>query len=96
MSFDEETIQQVWEKGAVAPPNDPNLWRKDAAKAWIYREKYGNRDSKFGWEIDHKDPGGGNDLSNLQPLQWQNNVSKQKGRLDPVVTSKGVENIELD
>jgi len=96
MSFDEETIQQVWEKGTEVPNNDPNTWRKDAATAWISREKYGNRDSKFGWEIDHIYPDGGDDLSNLQPLQWKNNVVKQEGRITPKVISEGKENIELD
>jgi 5-methylcytosine-specific restriction endonuclease McrA len=35
--------------------------------------------SKYGWEIDHIKPvskGGTDDLSNLQPLQWENNRRK--------------------
>jgi len=96
MSFTDEKIQQVWEKGKVVPNNNPNVWRFDANDAWIYRESYGNRKSMSGWEIDHIDPDGGDELSNLRPLQWKNNVAKQDGRLKFVVTSKGSENIELD
>jgi hypothetical protein len=54
MPFSDDIIQQVWEKGAIAPPNAPNLWRKDFCGAWIYREYYGNRNYQYGWEIDHK------------------------------------------
>lgn len=35
--------------------------------------------NKHGWEIDHIRPvvaGGNDDLSNLQPLQWENNRKK--------------------
>ena len=41
--------------------------------------EHGNRFSKYGWEIDHIDlvaNGGGDDLNNLQPLNWNNNASK--------------------
>lgn len=96
MSFDEDTIQQVWEKGKVVENNDPDEKRKDAAQALIHREEYGNRDSEFGWEIDHIKPvseSGGDDLSNLQPLQWENNVAKQDGSFDPAVTSEGDKNV---
>ncbi len=41
--------------------------------------EHGNRDSKYGWEIDHINPvanGGGDELNNLQPLNWVNNANK--------------------
>ena len=96
MSFPEETIQKVWEKATAVSDNDPNAWRKDHCKAWIGKRYYGDRQSQYGWEIDHIKPeseGGKDDLSNLRPLQWQNNASKQAGRLTCVITSSGKENV---
>jgi len=89
MSFSDDTIQKVWEKGTVVSGYDKNVWRKDQCGAWIKRDRYGDRDSKYGWEIDHIKPssdGGGDELSNLRPLQWENNASKQEGRLTCPVT----------
>ena len=48
MSFSENTIQKVWEKGTVVSGNDANVWRKDQCGAWIGRLYYGNRDSQYG------------------------------------------------
>lgn len=95
MSFNEETIQQVWEKGKVVGNNDPDIWRKDECDAWIKRAEYGNRDSQYGWEIDHIDPDGGDELANLRPLQWENNVAtSDKGQLTCVVTAEGTKNVK--
>ncbi len=95
MAFSEETIQAVWEKGIKVASQDPVMWRQDHCTAWISRAKYGDRDSPYGWEIDHiksQADGGGDELSNLRPLQWENNVSKQQGRLTYPVVSSGVNN----
>lgn len=78
--FSEEIIEQVWSKAVIVSNNDPNVWRKDYAGAWIRRDHYGNKESEYGWEIDHIKPvsvGGGNELANLLPLQWQNNQTKE-------------------
>ena len=56
MGFSEEVVQQVWAKAGKAGDNDPNVWRKDQCGAWIGRAYYGNRNSQYGWEIDHIKP----------------------------------------
>ena len=95
MNFPDSIVQKVWEKGKIVPDNDPNIWRKDECGAWIGRNYYGDRNSQYGWEIDHVIPesrGGGNELINLRPLQWGNNASKQDGRLMCSVTAEGINN----
>jgi hypothetical protein len=96
MSFTTDTVQKVWEKGTVVSNNDPKHWRQDQRGAWIARNQYGNRNSQYGWEIDHIKPeskGGVNGLSNLRPLQWENNVGKQGGRLPCPIIASGAENV---
>jgi hypothetical protein len=93
MPFTDEEIQAVWNKGKVTY-NDPKVWRKDQCDAWIHRNRYGNRDSKWGWEIDHINPNGGDSLANLRPLQWKNNLAKSEGKLKCVVTSADTDNVD--
>jgi hypothetical protein len=94
MSFSDENVQKIWEKGEIVEGQDSTKWRKDQCGAWIYKAAYGNRNSEFGWEADHIDPHGGDDLANLRPLQWKNNLGKGEGRLKCPVTADGINNIE--
>ena len=97
MGFDLATINAVWGKGQTVTSNKPSEFRKDECGAWIYRPAYGNRESQYGWEIDHIKPvdHGGSDqlISNLRPLQWGNNSSRGSDRrLDCVITANGTNN----
>ncbi len=91
--MDGNLVQQVWNKGQSVNSNDPNEWRKDECGAWIHRPDHGNRNSQYGWEVDHVNPSGNDSLSNLRPLQWENNASKSDGRLTCPIISSEVNNV---
>ena len=77
-NFSENKIQSIWEKASIIDGQDPDVYRQDLAGAWIQRDQYGEKGS-FGWEVDHMFPeskGGVDDPENLQPLQWENNQTK--------------------
>ena len=96
MSFTDELIWNVWWKASAVTISEESLWRKDQCGAWIKRSEYGNRNSQYGWEIDHIIPepqGGTEDITNLRPLQWQNNVRRHDGDLECPITASSTENV---
>jgi len=71
--FDEAIIEAVWSRAPLSSDHPP--MKTDAHGTLIWREGYGNTNSRFGWKIAHKSPiskGGKDELDNLQPLQWEN------------------------
>lgn len=76
--FSAAVKDRVWAKGKIVSNNDPAKYRKDVCGAWIAYDDYG-KTTTYGWEIDHIKAvanSGTDDLTNLQPLQWENNRSK--------------------
>lgn len=43
----------AWELAGIIPGWDPLLWRIDCDSRIIYWPAYGDRDSDYGWELDH-------------------------------------------
>lgn len=99
--FDSIMIDKVWNKAREIEGYDPNLYRKDACGAWIIKDKYGDTNNAYGWEIDHIYPqslGGKDDIENLRPLQCENNKSKGDDypRYKAVITAEGMRNINRE
>lgn len=105
-NVNQQLIDAVWEKGRKDDQYDEAQVRKDACGAWIIKNHYGDRNSIFGWEIDHIFPQSIlrdrkvpedeiNAIDNLRPLNWRNNDSK--GQDYPVyhgkITSKDDSNV---
>lgn len=104
----EEQIQEAWNRATVVDGYDKDRYRKDACGAWILRNKYGDTDSLYGWEVDHIVPQsllrekGYSEMMidyslNLRALQHENNASKSDDypSYTAVVTSEGTENVRV-
>jgi hypothetical protein len=77
--FEEAVVEAVWQKARAMGTSA--ILRVDAWGWTIVRQDYGNLRSRYGWEIDHILPvsqGGDDEISNLQPLQWENNRRKEE------------------
>ena len=85
--YDKDLIEVIWEKGRVIEGYNPAQFRQDACGAWITRDKYGDKSNNFGWVVDHICPRSLlekhnvpseaiDDIVNLQPMHWANDMSK--------------------
>ena len=86
MTYDEKTIQQVWDHGRALSDRDSNEWRQDQCGAWIKRESYGQDLSEFGWSI-HSILPGSNDVENLRPFHHQNVCNGSSGNVKCHITA---------
>lgn len=82
-----ENKDKVWSKASIIDGYDSQKIRKDDCGAWIAYDMFENRNSIFGWEIDHIYPKAKlmakdadlediNNIQNLRPLNYMNNDSK--------------------
>lgn len=87
MEITEELKQRVWERGIISDKYPSTQVRTDACGAFMVYSHFGDRNSPFGWEIDHICPASYllelgideeliDNIDNLRPLNWKNNVSK--------------------
>lgn len=82
--YTKEVINKIWQMAPIIQGYNPAIMRQDKCGAVILYDHYGNRNSHYGWEIDHIKPlarGGTDTWDNVQPLHWSNNASKGDGVL---------------
>ena len=87
--------EAAWDRAATIRGKSPETWRRDELGNPMRHGSYGT-EGEFGWEIDHIVPlskGGSDALSNLQPLQWENNRAKGDGPLRCAITARGTVNV---
>ena len=92
----DDLVHLVWARGKDVEGRDRRVWRYDDCYALICFNDYGKQ-SEYGWEIDHIIPrakGGNDDISNLQPLQWENNRAKNDGEEVPKVVAYQGRNVK--
>lgn len=76
--YNELVKHTLWSELSVIAGYSPSEWRRDCFGNAVRYSDYGDRDSEYGWEIDHIRPqvlGGGDSLSNLRAIHWKANAS---------------------
>lgn len=109
MDYSEDQKLEFWRNANIVEGENEDEVRRDASGAIMRYSEYNNRDSLYGWEIDHIYPralleaaGVPEDLidnhANLRAMNWQNNVSKGNDypRYSTVVKAVGNVNIETN
>jgi hypothetical protein len=68
----------VWGHADFIPDRDAQVWRSDAYGNVMRFGDYGDRQSQFGWELDHwpvpASLGGTDNVTNLRALHWSANA----------------------
>lgn len=86
-TISEDQKKFFWNEATPIKGHDESSIRQDPCGAWIYWDKYQDRNSDFGWEIDHivpqsilKERGADKEeidcKDNLRAMNWHNVVSK--------------------
>lgn len=107
MEYTEEQKRDFWGRTNTVDGEDQQEVRRDASGAIIHYSDYKNRDSDYGWEIDHiyprlllEEAGVPEELisnpRNLRAMNWKNNVSKGADypSYTTVLTADGSVNVE--
>lgn len=87
MAYNEQLIQQVWEKARASADINAELWREDECGAWINRRHYGDSVSDFGWKIVNVTAGGADTPENLRAFHHRNAYDPASGQAKCHVTA---------
>jgi len=79
-TYTKQELDAIFAKGQQIPGQNPAQVRKDDYGNVISRTAYGDdRSVQYHWEVDHKNPNGGDGVANLRPLNGRANASKSDG-----------------
>lgn len=99
----------AWQSAQIVEEYNPARIRKDACGAWIAYADFNNRNSLFGWELDHIYPVSRLKLLNVPEALWDNPLNirafhwqniRSKGNSYPmytaVVSDEGATNVKCE